>query len=59
MTGNKRARELEDKQIEYDTKRQEKHDDAGIEMTKAEMMLKIKELEARIASGSKNQSIGE
>ncbi len=59
MTGNKRARELEDKQIEYDTKRQEKHDDAGIEMTKAEMMLKIKELEAKIASGSKNQSKGE
>ena len=59
MTGNKRARELEDKQIDYDTKRQEKHDDAGIEMTKAEMMLKIKELEAKIASGYKNQSKGE
>lgn len=59
MTGNKRARELEDKQIDYDTKRQEKNDDAGIEMTKAEMMVKIKQLEAMLTSGSKNQSTGE
>ena len=56
MTGNKRARELEDKQIDYDTKRQEKNDDAGIEMTKAEMMVKIKQLEAMLASGSENQT---
>ena len=59
MTGNKRARELEDKQIDYNTKRKEKHDDVGLEMTKAEMMLKIKELEAKLTSGSTNQSTGE
>ena len=59
MTGNKRARELEDKEIEYGIKKKEKEDDAGIEMTKAEMMVKIKQLEAMLTSGSKNQSTGE
>ena len=56
MTGNKRAIELEDKEIEYGIKKKEKEDDAGIEMTKAEMMMKIKQLEAMLTSGSENQT---
>ena len=56
MSGKKRAREIEDKQIDYNTKKQEKHDDAGIEMTRAEMMMKIKQLEAMLTSGSENQT---
>ena len=56
MTGNKRARELEDREIEYNVKRKEKEDDAYMEMTKAEMMMKIKQLEAMLTSGSENQT---
>ena len=56
MTGNKRARELEDKEIDYGIKKKEKEDDAGIEMTRADMMAKIKQLEAMINSGSENQT---
>ena len=52
-TGAKRARELEDRAIEFDTKRKEKLDDADIEMTKQEMMLKIKQLEAQLNASNK------
>ena len=45
MSGNKRAREIEDRKINYDIKRKEKEDDATIEMSKADMMNKINQLE--------------
>ncbi len=48
QTGAKRARELEDRAIDFDTRRKEKLDDADIEMTKQEMMLRIKQLEAQL-----------
>lgn len=52
-TGAKRARELEDRAIDFDTKRKEKLDDADIDMTKQEMMFKIKQLEAQINASTK------
>ena len=45
MSGNKRAREIEDRKINYDIKRKEKEDDATIEMSKADMINKINQLE--------------
>lgn len=56
MTGNKRAREIEDREIDYGIKKKEKEDDAYMEMTKAELMMKVKQLEAILTSGSKNQT---
>ena len=52
-TGAKRARDLEDRAIEFDTKRKEKLDDADIDMTKQEMMFKIKQLEAQLNASNK------
>ena len=54
-TGAKRARELEDKAMDFDTRRKEKLDDADIEMTKQEMMLRIKQLEAQLSGTSNNK----
>ena len=52
-TGAKIARDLEDRAIEFDTKRKEKLDDADIDMTKQEMMFKIKQLEAQLNASNK------
>ena len=51
-TGAKRVRELEDRELDREDRLKEKLDDADIEMTKQEMMLRIKQLEAQLSGAS-------
>lgn len=53
MSGETRNRELEDKEIDYTVRRQEKDEDASREMTKAQMIEKIKNLESRLSKQNK------
>ena len=52
-TGAKRVRELEDRELDREDRLKEKLDDADIEMTKQEMTLKIKQLEAQLNASNK------
>ena len=56
VTGAKRTKEIEDRVMDFESKRKEKIDDADIEMSKQEMMLRIRQLESMLSSSENKNS---